>query len=182
MPQKDVSKTFEEYKGRLVPFVRKRLYVKDDAEDIVQEIFYQLSRMNYLAKPVEQTVAWLFRVARNMIINWNKKKRDIPFSGLKKIEEENQEDLYNFVDILLSNNLTPEMETLRSIIWENIQSALDELPSNQRDVFIQMEFLGLSVKEISEKTNIPVNTILSRKHYAVKYLRKKLKCLYEELI
>jgi RNA polymerase sigma factor (sigma-70 family) len=179
--QKTIITAFEEYKGRLVSFVRKRLTVKDDAEDIVQEIFYQFSRMSDLSKPVEQTAAWLFRVARNMIINLQNKKRDIPFSALANADEDNDEDLSDFIDILSANETTPETEMLRSFMWDAIEKALDELPEAQRDIFIQTEFFDFSVKAISQKSGVPVNTLLSRKHYAVKYLRKKLWEIYTDM-
>jgi RNA polymerase sigma factor (sigma-70 family) len=181
MPHNNVKQVFEEYKGRLISFVRNRLTVKDDAEDIVQEIFYQFSRANDMAKPVEQTAAWLFRTARNMIINWQKKKRDIPFSVLAIVDDEEDSGLNDIMDVLASDDTTPETETLKSFIWGEIEKALDELPSAQREIFIQTEFLNFSVKEISQKTNIPLNTLLSRKHYAVKHLRKRLKDLYSGL-
>lgn len=182
MPQNNVKQVFEEYKERLILFVRNRLTVKDDAEDIVQEIFYQLSRTNDMAKPVEQTAAWLFRVARNMIINWQKKKRDISFSVLAKADEENNNEISYMMDILVSDDTTPETVTLRSFLWEEIESALDELPATQRDIFVQTEFLKFSVKEIAQKTGVPANTLLSRKHYAVVHLRNKLKHLYKDFL
>jgi RNA polymerase sigma factor (sigma-70 family) len=182
MPQKSVITAFEEYKERLTAFVRKRLAVKDDAEDIVQEIFYQFSRMDDLAKPVEQIAAWLFRVARNMISNTKKKKSAVPFSVLAAIDDGGDEDLSDFIDILSANEETPETETLRSLVWDEIEAALDELPESQRDIFIQTEFLDMPVKEISRTTGVPVNTLLSRKHYAVKALRKKLRNLYAEIV
>jgi RNA polymerase sigma factor (sigma-70 family) len=181
IPRNNVKQVFEEYRERLVSFARKRLSVKDDAEDIVQEIFYQLSRTNGMAKPVEQIASWLFRVAKNMIINWQKKKRDIPFSVLAGVNEDNNDEINDIIDILASNDTTPETEILKSFIWAEIEKALDELPEPQREIFIQTEFLNFSVKEISQKTNIPVNTLLSRKHYAVKHLRKRLKDLYSDL-
>jgi RNA polymerase sigma factor (sigma-70 family) len=181
MAQKSGITAFEEYKERLTAFVRKRLAVKDDAEDIVQEVFYQFSRMNDLMKPIEQTAAWLFRVARNMIANRQKKKRAIPFSALANADGDDDKDLSDFIDILSANEATPEIETLRSFVWDEIESALDELPEAQRDIFIQTEFLDMPVKEISRTTGVPVNTLLSRKHYAVKALRKKLKCLYADM-
>jgi RNA polymerase sigma factor (sigma-70 family) len=181
MPQKSVITAFEEYKERLTAFVRKRLAVKDDAEDIVQEVFYQFSRTDDLAKPIEQTAAWLFRVARNMISNAKKKKSAISFSALAAIDDGEDEDLSDFIDILSANEDTPETETLRSFMWDEIETALDELPETQRDIFIETEFLDMPVKEISQKSGVPVNTLLSRKYYAVKALRKKLKDLYADM-
>jgi RNA polymerase sigma factor (sigma-70 family) len=182
MPQMNIAKVFAEYKKQLVSFVRKHLTNDDDAEDILQDIFYQFIRMNDLAKPVEQTAAWLFRVARNMIINWYKKKRDIPFSVLASVDDETGEDISNVIDILSADEATPETEIVRSFLWEEIEAALDELPETQRDIFIQTEFAGFPVKEIAQKTGVPVNTLLSRKHYAVVHLRKKLQDVYTDFL
>jgi RNA polymerase sigma factor (sigma-70 family) len=182
VPQHTVSNDFSEYRKPLLSFVRKRLPAADEAEDIVQDVFYQLCRINSLAKPIEQTAAWLFRVARNMIINRYKKKRDIPFSILAGVDSEDGEDISDVTDILGSDETTPETELLRSFIWEEIEFALDELPPPQREIFIQTEFLSLPVKEIAKKSGVQVNTLLSRKHYAVVYLRKRLKALYTDVL
>ena len=138
--------------------------------------------MNDLAKPIEQTTAWFFRVARNMISNWKKKKRPVSFSAMATVDGDDDDNLSDFIDILSANETTPETEILRSFLWEEIENALDELPEAQRDIFVQTEFLDIPVKEISQKTNIPVSTLLSRKHYAVIYLRKKLKDIYADMI
>jgi RNA polymerase sigma factor (sigma-70 family) len=182
MPQMNIVNVFTEYKGKLVSFVRKHLANVDDAEDIVQDIFYQIIRINDTAKPIEQTAAWLFRVAKNMIINYQKKKRPISFSAMVSIDGDDDDDLSDFIDIISANETTPETEILHSFVWEEIENALDELPEAQRDIFIQTEFLDMPIKEISQKTNIPVNTLLSRKHYAVVHLRKKLKELYSDFL
>jgi RNA polymerase sigma factor (sigma-70 family) len=169
-----VAKTFTEYRERLLKFIRSRVHVLEDAEDILSEVFYNFARVNDLANPVEQTAAWLYRAARNRIIDHYKKKKDISFSALADDDDSGDDDLSDFVDILSADETTPETETLRALVWDAIKNALDELPQAQRDIFIQTEFEGLPVKEIAEKTGVPVNTLLSRKHYAVKYLRKRL--------
>lgn len=181
MPQNNLNKVFTDNYGRLVSYARKNLKNAEDAEDIVQDVFYQFSRMESMAKPIEQITAWLFRVAKNTLINWQKKKRDIPFSFLLTADEDG-EDVSGFIDILSSNETTPEIETLRSIVWNEIETAIDELPPIQRDIFVQTEFLCFPVKEISEKTGVSVNTLLSRKHNAIKHLRKKLSKLYTEFM
>ena len=181
MQQKSIAGVFKDYRESLLSFVRSRINVKDEAEDIVQEIFYQLSRTNDLARPIENTTAWLFRVARNMIINWRKRKKDISFSDLVNVNENDSDGIIDILDILLSDKTTPETEIIRSFLWKEIETVLEELPSSQREIFIQTEYLCIPVKEISKKTNVPVNTLLSRKHYAVLYLRKRLKNLYMEI-
>jgi len=179
MSQDSVVQTFAEYRGKLLKFIRARLRTLEDAEDIVQEVFYQFTRVNELANPVEQTAAWLYRAARNKIIDHYKKKKAIPFSDLAD-DGGDDEYLSDFIDILAADENTPATETLRAFVWDAIKTAIDELPPVQRDIFIQTEFEELPVKEIAEKTGIPVNTLLSRKHYAVKHLRKKLQEIYAD--
>jgi len=181
MSQDSVTQTFAAYREKLLKFIRSRLRSLEDAEDILSEVFYQFSRVNELANPVEQTAAWLYRAARNKIIDHYKKKKDIPFSAFTGDDDGGVADLSDFIDILSADETTPETETLRSFVWDAIKTAIDELPQSQRDIFIQTEFEGLAVKEIAEKTGVPVNTLLSRKHYAVKHLREKLQEIYEGL-
>jgi RNA polymerase sigma factor (sigma-70 family) len=181
MARNTVAETFAIYRERLLKFIRPRVRRLEDAEDILQEVFYQFARVNDLAKPVEQAAAWLYRAARNRIIDSSKKKKESPFPV--SYDEENDEYIFDEIaDILYGKEATPETEVLRSLVLEEIQTALDELPEAQRGVFIQTEFLGLPVKEIAHKTGVPVNTLLSRKHYAVKFLRKRLAELYNDVI
>jgi RNA polymerase sigma factor (sigma-70 family) len=177
-----VAKTFTEYRDRLLKFIRSRVRALEDAEDILSEVFYNFARVNDLANPVEQTAAWLYRAARNKIIDHYKKKKDAPFSLLADDDDSGAEELSDFIDILAADDTTPETETLRAFVWDAITNALDELPEAQRDIFIRTEFEGQPVKEIAEKTGVPVNTLLSRKHYAVKYLRKRLSGLYDDVV
>jgi RNA polymerase sigma factor (sigma-70 family) len=178
MASNAIAQTFAEYRGRLLQFIRSRVRALEDAEDILSEVFYNFVRVNEFANPVEQTAAWLYRAARNRIIDHYKKKKDIPFSFFA---DDDDEDLSDFIDILAAGENTPETEMLRSLVWDAIKNALDELPQSQRDIFIQTEFEGLPIKEIAEKTGLPVNTLLSRKHYAVKHLREKLREIYAGL-
>jgi len=181
MSKNSVAQTFTEYRERLLKFIRSRLNVLEDAEDIVQEVFYQFTRVNEMTNPIEQTAAWLYRAARNKIIDYYKKKKDIPLSVLADLNDSDEDDdLSDFFDILSADETTPETEALRSFVWDAIKTAVDELPQAQREIFIQTEFEGLAVKEIAEKTGVPVNTLLSRKHYAVKNLRERLKDIYAE--
>ncbi|MDR1840044.1 MAG: sigma-70 family RNA polymerase sigma factor [Treponema sp.] len=181
MPKNTVAQTFVEYRERLLKFIRSRVRAFEDAEDIVQEVFYNFARANDLANPVEQTAAWLYRAARNRIIDHYKKKKDILFSVFADDDDGDDDDISDIIDILATDEATPETEMLRSFMWDAVKNALDELPQAQRDIFIQTEFEGLSVKEIAEKTGVPVNTLLSRKHYAVKRLREKLSEIYADM-
>jgi len=175
-----VTKTFAEYRERLLKFIRSRVRALEDAEDILSDVFYNFARVNDLANPVEQTAAWLYRAARNKIIDHYKKKKDISFSALAD-DDGGDDELSDFIEILSADENTPETETLRSFVWDAIKNALDELPQSQREIFIQTEFEGLPVKEIAEKTGIPVNTLLSRKHYAVRHLRERLREIYADM-
>jgi RNA polymerase sigma factor (sigma-70 family) len=141
----------------------------------MQEVFYQFTRVNTLANPVENAAAWLYRAARNRIIDHYKKKKDEPLPVF--YDEEDEHVLDEIADIVYAGE-TPETEYLRSLIMEEIQNTLDDLPKEQREVFVMTELLDFSVKETAEKTHAPVNTVLSRKHYAVKFLRSRLLELY----
>jgi len=180
MSKNTVAQTFAEYRERLLKFIRSRVRVLEDAEDIVQDVFYNFARVNDIANPVEQTAAWLYRAARNKIIDHYKKKKDVPFSALSDNGGED-DDISDIMDILASDENTPETETLRAFVWDAIKNALNELPQAQRDIFIQTEFEELSVKEVAEKTGVTVNTLLSRKHYAVKHLRDRLREIYADI-
>jgi RNA polymerase sigma factor (sigma-70 family) len=176
-----VTQTFTEYRERLLKFIRSRVSALEDAEDILSEVFYNFTRVNDLANPVEQTSAWLYRAARNKIVDHYKKKKDIPFSVLSD-DDDGNEELSDIIDIISADETTPETEMFRSFVWDAIKNALEELPSAQRDIFIKTEFEGLAVKEISEKTGVAVSTLLSRKHYAVKHLRDRLREIYADMI
>jgi RNA polymerase sigma factor (sigma-70 family) len=179
MPKNSVAEVFTVYRERLLKFIRSRVCQLEDAEDILQDVFYQFVRVE---DPVEQTAAWLYRAARNRIIDRYRKKEDIPFSVLTLIDDEETSDLCDIIDILSSDKTTPETQVLRTLVLDEIESAINELPHPQREIFIQTELLNLPVKEISQKNGIPVNTLLSRKHYAVVHLRKRLQDLYADFI
>jgi RNA polymerase sigma factor (sigma-70 family) len=175
-----VSGVFAKYRRRLENFILPRVPTLEDAEDILQEIFYQFTRMDSLATPVEQTAAWLYRVARNMIINRRSKKQTEPYPV--EYTESGETVFQDFADLLFDTEVTPETEYLRALVWEELEAALAELPEEQRYIFEQTELLGIPVKEISRINKVPVNTLLSRKHYAVVRLRKRLRELYDELM
>ncbi|MDR0546573.1 MAG: sigma-70 family RNA polymerase sigma factor [Dysgonamonadaceae bacterium] len=180
----NLGKLIAEYQPQLKSFIRKRVGNEEDAEDILQDVFYQLVKtVNSAMNPIEQTAAWLYRVARNMIIN----------HGIKKHEEEmpvyqdNESDetiVKDFSEVLFNNETSPSPETeyLRSLVWTELETALAELPPEQREAYELTELDGIPVKEISQTTGVAVNTLLSRKHYAVLHLRKRLNELYEDII
>lgn len=180
--QQDVGSLVKAYKPRLNAFIRKRVSNKEDAEDILQDVFYQLAKVDTAMNPIEQVAAWLYRVARNMIINKQTKKRE---EELPSYQNDDQDDvLKDISEILFSKQTSPSPETeyLRSLMWIELEDALSELPQEQREVFEKNELEGLSFKEISEETGVSVNTLLSRKRYAILHLRNRLSELYEEII
>jgi RNA polymerase sigma factor (sigma-70 family) len=172
-----VAQTFTEYRERLLKFIRSRVRALEDAEDILQDVFYQYANVNSIINPIENAAAWLYQVARNRIIDHHKKKKDEP---LPTHYDEDEDDyiIDEIADIIYGKETTPETEMFRNLFLEEIQAALSELPKEQHEVFEMTELLDFSVKEVAEKTKTPVNTVLSRKHYAVKYLRVRLKELY----
>lgn len=179
-PRHTAAGAFAGYRDRLKNFIRRRVPAGEDAEDILQDIFYQFARMDALAHPVDQTAAWLYRSARNAISNLWRKKRDAPYP----VEYDENGDMFlrDFADLLFDEEVTPETEYLRSLVRDELEAALAELPAEQREIFEQTELLNIPVKKIAEMTGTPVNTLLSRKHYAVVKLRKKLQPLYDELM
>ena len=171
-----------EHQPRLKAFIRKRVSSKEDAEDILQDELYQLVKtIESTFNPIEQVTAWLYRVARNTIINKGKKmqEEELPDSSYDK--EDNV--LSEFSEVLFSDAPpTPEVEYMRSLVWQELETALAELPPEQREAFELLEMEGLSAKEVASATGISVNTLLSRKHYAVIHLRERLKGLYSDLL
>lgn len=176
--EKNITTAVQEYSKRLFRFIRGRVSTNRDAEDILQEVWYQFSRV-IDAEPIEQLSAWLFRVARNKVTDsYRKKKPDL----LEDYAYEDEEGEILFKDILLADYNTPETETLRKVFWEELFAALDELPAAQRDVFIWNELEDQTFQQISDQTGINIKTLISRKRYAVQHLRKRLQSLYEEFL
>jgi len=163
---------------RLRNFIRKRVANESDVDDLVQEVFCELVEANRLLLPIDYVSAWLFRVARNRITDLFRKKKPVNFADLDVAGAEGE--LLNFEDLLPSADDGPEALYARGMLMDALEIALDELPEEQRDVFIAHEVEGLSFKEIAAESGVKVNTLLSRKRYAVLYLRERLKGLYEE--
>ena len=180
MAKRPAPAVFREYSKKLLNFINSQVSRIEDAEDILQDVFYQFSRVNDQLNPIENTAAWLYRAARNRIINHYKKKKDESLPGFYDADD-NEYIFDEIADILYGEETTPETEMLRSLVFEEIQTALADLPKEQREVFEMTELLDFSVKEAAEKIQAPVNTVLSRKHYAVKFLRKRLEELYRRV-
>ena len=180
--ERNAEKIITEYQPRLKSFIYKRVPNKEDAEDILQDVFFQLIKtLENPLQPIEQVAAWLYRVTRNTIINKWKKKKEEELPVFQYDEDEGI--LKEFSEILFDDDAaTPETEYLRSLVWQELEAALAELSVEQREAFVLMEIDGLSAKEMAESIDVSVNTLLSRKHYAVKYLRTRLKELYEDLL
>ena len=180
MVQQDqqISEAIERERPRLRNFIRRRVPDQSDAEDILQDVFSELVEAYRMMKPLEQVTAWLFRVARNRITDlFRSKKREA--STEPAVTTEDGETL-QWEDLLPAPDAGPESAYARSVLLEEMDAALDELPEEQREVFVAHEFLGYSFKELAEQTGVRVNTLLSRKHYAVLHLRERLQSIYDE--
>jgi RNA polymerase sigma factor (sigma-70 family) len=175
---RQISEIVAEQRSRLRNFIRRRVPNPSDAEDIVQEVFYELVEANHLLMPIEHLTGWLFRVARNRIIDLLRKKRPEAFSDAA-VEGEGGEMLH-IEDLLPSPDAGPEALYLRNVLHDELELALDELPQEQRDVFVAHELEGRTFKEMAAATGVNVNTLLSRKRYAVLHLRDRLQSIYDE--
>jgi RNA polymerase sigma factor (sigma-70 family) len=173
-----ISEVVKREQSRLRNFIRRRVPDPGDAEDILQDVFYRLVEANRLLMPIEHVTGWLFRVARNRITDLFRKKEPENFSDLAAVDEEG--DLAGFADLLPSPDAGPEALYVRNVLLDELELALDELPEEQREVFIAHEFDGRSFKEMSAETGVSVNTLLSRKRYAVLHLRERLQRVYDE--
>lgn len=167
---------------RLLSFIRRRISDADDAEDILQDVFYQLVQAQRLMNPIGEVTAWLYTVARNKITDSFRKKKTESLDKHLNFGEEAEEEMFNLMDLLPAETDPAEVAMLRSYIMEELETAMDELPKEQREVFMLHEMDGKSFNEISEMKGIGINTLISRKRYAVLYLRERLRDLYDELL
>jgi len=184
-----LTETISRERGRLRNFIRKRVADEEDAEDILQDVFYELVEAYRLMKPIEQVSAWMFRVARNRIIDFFRKKKPVPLSGGTSggtsggaQPDADGYEAASLEELLPSPDAGPEAVYARNVLLEELEAAIDELPAEQREVFIAHEIEGRSFKELSAETRISVNTLLSRKHYAVLHLRERLQSIHDELM
>jgi RNA polymerase sigma factor (sigma-70 family) len=173
-----ISETIRREGSRLRNFIRKRVPDRRDAEDILQDVFYELIEASRLMQPIEHVGAWLFRVARNRITDLFRKRPAEALSEPIAVAETG--DVLLWEDLLPSPDAGPEAAYARRVLLEELEEALNELPEEQRDVFVAHELYGHSFKEIAAETGTSVNTLLSRKHYAVLHLRRRLQAIYDE--
>jgi RNA polymerase sigma factor (sigma-70 family) len=174
-----VSEVVKEERSRLRNFIRNRVADEGDVEDILQESFYELVKSFQLMRPIEHIGPWLFRVARNRIVDFYRKKKP-ERSTNELIEGSDGGGLTDLEDLLPSRDAGPEAVYARGVLLDELNAALDELPEEQRAVFIAQEIHGRNFREISAETGIGVNTLISRKRYAVLHLRKRLQTIYDE--
>lgn len=184
MANSNLDDIIKENTPRLRSYVSRRISNRDDADDIVQDTLYQLVRtISIMDNPMGKVTSWLYTVAHNLIINHSKKHREekMPTS----LYSENDEDgfLKDLSEIMVvSDDEEPDMLMLRSMVWEELEKTLSELPKEQREAVVMTEIKGMTVKEAAEQTGVTINTFLSRKHYAVLHIRRRLRKLYEELL
>lgn len=174
-----VSDVFEREQRRLRSFIRRRVLDPSDAEDILQDVFYALVEANRLLVPIEHVTGWLFRVARNRITDLFRKKTPEPFSSVASSDDEARLLLEA---LLPSPDAGPEALYARRVLIEELETAIDELPPEQREVFVAHELEGRSFKEMAAATGVSVNTLLSRKRYAVLHLRERLRDIYDDFM
>jgi len=183
-----ISEVVKREQSRLRNFIRRRVPDPGDADDILQDVFYELVEANRLLMPIEHVTGWLFRVARNRIVDLFRKKKPESFSNTTVARHDNDNDnvtddqLLRFEELLPSPDAGPEALYARNMLLEELESALDDLPDDQREVFVAHELQGRSFKEIAADTGVSVNTLLSRKRYAVLHLRERLQDIYDEFM
>jgi len=175
-----ISEVVTREQSRLRNFIRRRVPDPRDADDILQDVFYELVEANRLLMPIEHVTGWLFRVARNRIIDLFRKKRPENFSDAAVTPDDEDDELLQFEDLLPSPDAGPEALYVRNLLLDELELALDELPEEQRKVFVAHELEGRSFKEMAAETGLNVNTLLSRKRAAVLHLRERLQNIYDE--
>jgi len=167
--------------ARLLNFIKRRVPNEDEAEDILQDVYYQLVQAVQLTKPIELVSSWMFTVARNKITDLFRKKKEVRMDE-RAVSLEDSDEMLSLSELLPSLEDGPDAAYARTIILEELEAALEELPQNQRWVFFQHEIEGRSFKELAQETGLTVNTLISRKRYAVMHLRERLQDIYTEFI
>ncbi|MFN8284081.1 MAG: sigma-70 family RNA polymerase sigma factor [Chitinophagales bacterium] len=176
-----IKEIVDREKSRLLNFIRQRTQNIEDAEDILQDVFYELTESYRLMKPVEKIASWLFTVARNKITDSYRKKKAIALDDAVHINEDNDEPLL-LADFLKGNMISADDKMMNDFIMEAIANALDELPKEQRNAFVMHELEDKSMQQIADEMNVSVKTVISRKRYAVLYLREQLQSFYQQIL
>jgi RNA polymerase sigma factor (sigma-70 family) len=175
-----VSEVVERERSRLRSFIRRHVPDPRDAEDILQDVFYKLVEANRLLMPIDHVTGWLFRVARNRITDLFRKRKPESFSDIAARSDDDDDELMQLEDLLPSPDAGPEALYARQVLLHELELAVGELPKEQREAFVAHELEGRSFKEISAASGVSVNTLLSRKRYAVLHLRQRLQSIYDE--
>ena len=176
---KQISETLDSERTRLRGFIRRYVSDPGDAEDVLQDVFYELVEAYRMMKPVEHAAAWLYRVARNRVIDlFRRNRREEARAAPVPMTDDGE--VLDIFEMLPSPDAGPEAAYAREVLLDELDAALEELPEEQREVFVANEVEGRSFKEIAEETGVSINTLLSRKRYAVLHLRKRLQAIYEE--
>ena len=176
---REITETVRRERNRLSNFIRRRVRDPADADDILQDVFFEFVEAYHLPAPIERASAWLFRVARNRIVDRFRKKRERSLDEMG--EEPTAANGEHRLDLLLpAPDGSPEAAYVRAVLLTELQAALDELPADQREVFLAHELDGVSFKEMASKSGVPVNTLLARKRYAILHLRNSLQSIYDE--
>jgi len=178
---RQIADVVERERSRLLGFIRRRVPDPGDAEDVLQDVLYALVEANRLLMPIEHVTGWLFRAARNRITDLFRKKRPESFGDMAVTGEEDGDEALRLEDLLPSPDAGPEALYARNVLLDELELAFAELPEEQRAVFVAHELEGRSFKEMAAETGVSVNTLLSRKRYAVLHLRARLQALYDEL-
>ena len=176
-----LNTTIHREKGKLLNFISGKMPSVEDAEDVLQDVFFELVENSRNDNTIEQVASWLYRVARNKITDWYRKRKTERFEN-KVISNEEEEEPLLLTDIMASMELPADDKMMLSVVSEQLTEALELLPAKQKDVFVMHELEGLSLKQISEITETSIKTVISRKHYAVTFLRENLRELYNELL
>ena len=171
---RELASTVQRERGRLLAFIRRRIADAAEAEDVLQEALYELVLADRMLQPVEQAGAWLMQVARHRITDWFRRRRPQPLAAQSEAEEAEFEELVPAADE------GPESQLMRAVLLEEIGAALEELPREQREVFMAHELEGVSFRELAERSGVSINTLLARKRYAVQHLRRRLRETWQE--
>jgi len=177
---RQISEVIARERSRLRNFIRRRVPDPADVDDLVQEVFFELVQANRLLTPIDHVTGWLFRVARNRITDLFRKKKPERFSDTAVAHDDDDDERLELEDLLPSSDAGPEALYARTVLLDALELAVDELPAEQRAVFVAHELEGRSFKQMAAETGVSVNTLLSRKHYAVLHLRERLQSIYDD--